>query len=168
LEAERLESERLAAERAEAQRILAAEQLMAAQAAEQAAAEQAAADAAAARAAAEQAAAEESARLAAVDPGHLASASAMLAEFSRTGATTLTQEEAEAELAQDEDDYTDDALPQPIVQRDLTDTASLLRELSSLGFEDEPSNPPPVRPAPSAPRPVSASAPKKKRGLFGR
>jgi hypothetical protein len=91
----------------------------------------------------------------------------MLAEFSRTGATTLTQEEADAEAAkQDEEEATDDALPEPIVQRDLTDTASLLRELSSLGFDDEPPSPP-IRPPASAPRPVT-TAPKKKRGLFGR
>jgi hypothetical protein len=90
----------------------------------------------------------------------------MLAEFSRTGATTLTQEEADAEAAEAEEEDPYDALPQPIVQRDLTDTASLLRELSSLGFEDEPSSPP-IRPPVSA-RPVTAAAPKKKRGLFGR
>ncbi len=141
---------------------------MAAQAAEQAATEQAAAEDAAARAAAEQVATEEAARLAAVDPGHLASASAMLAEFSRTGATTLTQEDIESEVAQEEAEEPTDGLPRPIVQRDLTDTASLLRELSSLGFEDEPANSPPARPGPSAPRPVTAAAPKKKRGLFGR
>jgi hypothetical protein len=48
-----------------------------------------------------------------------------------------------------------------------TDTASLLRELSSLGLDDDPPPPPPSRPArPTPPRPVTA--PKKKKGLFGR
>ena len=45
------------------------------------------------------------------------------------------------------------------------DTASLMRELSSLGLEDEPA---PPAPAPR-PQPVSrAPAPKKRKGLFGR
>ena len=46
-----------------------------------------------------------------------------------------------------------------------TDTASLLRELSSLGLDDEPAPAPPVRPPVG--RPVQL-APKKKKGLFGR
>jgi hypothetical protein len=55
------------------------------------------------------------------------------------------------------------------VQRDLTDTASLLRELSSLGFDDDStSRPSGTWSAPSSPRPVTAAPPKKKRGLFGR
>jgi hypothetical protein len=91
----------------------------------------------------------------------------MLSEFSRTGATTL-EAEVEVEPTVEEDEVADDGMPQPIVQRDLTDTASLLRELSSLGFEDEPSGPPPMRPGPSAPRPVQAAPTKKKKGLFGR
>ncbi|MGH8888423.1 MAG: hypothetical protein ACRDV3_01525 [Acidothermaceae bacterium] len=89
----------------------------------------------------------------------------MLSEFSRTGATTL---QAEPEATVVDDEPADEGLPQPIVQRDLTDTASLLRELSSLGFEDEPPGPSPMRPGPSAPRPVPATPAKKKKGLFGR
>ena len=48
-----------------------------------------------------------------------------------------------------------------------TDTASLLRELSSLGLDDERPHAPAGRPL--APRPVSAlPSQKKKKGLFGR
>jgi hypothetical protein len=47
-----------------------------------------------------------------------------------------------------------------------TDTAALLRELSSLGLDDDPP-PPPVRPTP--PRPISTlPSAKKRKGLFGR
>ena len=58
--------------------------------------------------------------------------------------------------------------PLPSYDRD-TDTAALLRELGSLGLDDEPSTPAPTRPARPAtpPRPVAAPA-KKKKGLFGR
>lgn len=50
---------------------------------------------------------------------------------------------------------------------DNTDTAALLRELSSLGLEEGPAASPGVRPA--APRPVGdALAAKRKKGLFGR
>jgi hypothetical protein len=50
---------------------------------------------------------------------------------------------------------------------DMADTAALLRELSSLGVEDDDSPSPPA--SPSAPRQVRPAAPekKKKRGLFG-
>jgi hypothetical protein len=53
--------------------------------------------------------------------------------------------------------------------RDMADTAALLRELSSLGLEDEPAAPTPPAPrAPARPPAPSASpAKKKKRGLFG-
>jgi len=126
------------------------------------------------------------------DPAHLSSANAarsesgaMLADFSRTGATDLptgapaSEVAGAAELADAEPDY--ESAFQPFAQRDLADTASLLRELSSLGFEDEPAppnNPTPGPPGsasghgagPSTPRPsTTASAQqKKKRGLFGR
>ncbi len=139
LEAERLEAERAAAARAEAEQ---REQERLAYEAAQASAPQ-------------------------VDPHQLASASAMLSEFSRTGATTLQQEDDEQPPP---DEVQEPEQPQPLVQRDLTDTASLLRELSSLGFEDEgPSGPPPAAPRAGSPqpRPVTTSA-KKKRGLFGR
>jgi hypothetical protein len=97
----------------------------------------------------------------------------MLSEFSRTGATTI-DESADADAdAEPEPDY--ESAFQPLAQRDLADTASLLRELSSLGFEDEPptpSGPRPGGPTPGAtpprPTPSAASQQKKKRGLFGR
>lgn len=179
LEAERLEAERLAtdeaerlateeAARVEMQRLAAEQERLAAEDAARAAAERATAEEAeraAARVETDRVEAERLAKLDATDPTHLASASAMLSEFSRTGATTL---EAEPEAPPVEEEVTDEGLPQPIVQRDLTDTASLLRELSSLGFEDEPSGPSPMRPAPSGPRPVPAAPAKKKKGLFGR
>ena len=47
-----------------------------------------------------------------------------------------------------------------------TDMASLFRELSSLGKEDEPP-PPPVRAA-GPPRPPASAPAKRKKGLFGR
>ncbi|HEY5455516.1 MAG TPA: hypothetical protein VIJ96_08595 [Acidothermaceae bacterium] len=108
------------------------------------------------------------------DPAQLASANAMLSDFSRTGSETLPQDGEEASDEAPEPDY--ESAFQPFAQRDLADTASLLRELSSLGFEDEPA-PSTPRPAPSQPpstptqpRPTAASAAqqKKKRGLFGR
>ena len=69
-------------------------------------------------------------------------------------------------VAADVHDPADD--PAPMVARDHTDTAMLLRELSSLGFSADDERP--AGPAPSAaPRPVQPSADKKKRkGLFGR
>jgi hypothetical protein len=90
----------------------------------------------------------------------------MLSEFSRTGATTLGDKPETT-------DRSAQAKPEPteyVAQRDLADTASLLRELSSLGFEDEPPIPSGPRPNPgtgqTAPRPVAAT--RKRRGLFGR
>ena len=48
---------------------------------------------------------------------------------------------------------------------EMADTAALLRELSSLGVDDET----PSAPAPASPRPIRPAVPekKKKRGLFG-
>jgi hypothetical protein len=111
------------------------------------------------------------------DSSRMASATAMLAEFSRNGATTTIDHDDASSLEESHGDYASVAddepynnIPKPFVQRDLADTASLLRELSSLGFEDEPTPPPDSRPAPATPpRQVSAPPPsKKKRGLFGR
>jgi hypothetical protein len=98
----------------------------------------------------------------------------MLSELSRTGSTTLTTDASDAggEAAQQpaQEQY------EPVAQREFADTASLLRELSSLGFEDEPPAPsgprvggqPPAG-GPATPRPAPAgAAQKKKRGLFGR
>ena len=201
-EAARLEAERIAAEEAarfaaeqQAARI-AADELARTEEERDNAAREARAQFAAAQAAAEEAAAlaaEDEARKAAelaeserieavnqmmahasaptADPRHFASANAMLSEFSRNGATTLesTDEEPAAEQAPEYE-----PMPAPVAQRDLADTASLLRELSSLGFEDEPPAPAGPRPGastpgPNAPRPVTTSAAqKKKRGLFGR
>ena len=56
-------------------------------------------------------------------------------------------------------------------ERDMADTAMLLRELSSLGLEEEDAAPPPVlRPAPARSGGNSAAKPpdKKRKGLFGR
>ena len=51
-----------------------------------------------------------------------------------------------------------------------TDMASLMRELSSLGLEDEPAPAPSQRPTPSTQRPAAGTATgqKKRKGLFGR
>ena len=58
--------------------------------------------------------------------------------------------------------------PRPSYASHDTDTASLLRELSSLGLDDDVAPPAPPRPPrPVAPRSV-APPPKKKKGLFGR
>ena len=101
---------------------------------------------------------------------------AMLSDFSRTGATDLpTDASADAEVAPAEAEPDYESAFQPFAQRDLADTASLLRELSSLGFEDEPA--PPSTPTSGSgghnpatpPRPPTTTAQqKKKRGLFGR
>ena len=61
-------------------------------------------------------------------------------------------------------EVTEDPVDEPAWYERDTDTASLLRELSSLGLDAEPS---PAPRAPSAPRPA-APAPKKRKGLFGR
>jgi hypothetical protein len=62
------------------------------------------------------------------------------------------------------------AAPPPPAPREGADKASLLRELTSLGLDDEPEGPRPA-PAPSAPRPVAApngKDAKKRKGLFSR
>ncbi|MGH8969245.1 MAG: hypothetical protein ACRDV1_04780, partial [Actinomycetes bacterium] len=61
------------------------------------------------------------------------------------------------------------AAPPPLVSRDQTDTAMLLRELSSLGFaeEDERPSTPPPSPRPSPPA-GGVDKNKKRKGLFGR
>lgn len=65
--------------------------------------------------------------------------------------------------AQDDDERT-----QPYADHD-TDTAALLRELTSLGMDDDAPAPQTTRPArPTAPRPVPSVAQKKRKGLFGR
>jgi hypothetical protein len=65
-----------------------------------------------------------------------------------------------------------DDVPPPMVERDMADTAMLLRELSSLGFatDDDRSaaSPPPSQAAPPRQAPRSIDPKKKKKGLFGR
>jgi hypothetical protein len=65
-----------------------------------------------------------------------------------------------------------DDVPSPMVERDMADTAMLLRELSSLGFatDDDRSaaTPPPPQAAPPRPAPRAIDPKKKKKGLFGR
>jgi hypothetical protein len=66
-----------------------------------------------------------------------------------------------------------DDVPSPMVERDMADTAMLLRELSSLGFatDDDRSAaaPPPSRASPPRQAPKAIVDPKKKKkGLFGR
>ncbi|MDP3712976.1 MAG: DUF4388 domain-containing protein [Mycobacteriales bacterium] len=189
-EAERLAAEAAAAEAerasaeaaAEAERLAAEQAAQAAEVAAQLREEQAAAEAAdmAAREAAKEAekdARAEAQRLAAeareaeqaaapaVDPSAQAAAFAELS----SAADSFTQPEPEVAAAPAADaEWDDDPMPS-YAPRD-TDTAALLRELSSLGFDDEP--PPvaaPSRPAPSPARPAAAAAATKKRkGLFGR
>ncbi len=92
-------------------------------------------------------------------------ASALLSELSR---------EYDAEEAEE----VEDEVPEPAVEYEpgdpadeahpsvhLNDTASLMRELSFLGLDDPPDNPP-VSSPPS--RPYTPSAQKKRKGLFGR
>jgi hypothetical protein len=55
-----------------------------------------------------------------------------------------------------------------LAMSEYTDTAALLRELSSLGVEDDDRPAPSAPAAPPRPRPVPAQDKKKKRGLFGR
>lgn len=62
----------------------------------------------------------------------------------------------------DIDPADDDAIDEPYARKD-TDTASLMRELSSLGLEDDLAPSPPL---PRAPAPAVPAA--KKKGLFGR
>ena len=59
----------------------------------------------------------------------------------------------------------DDDRPTPLFDRSMTDTASLLRELSGLFHADDPEPPKPSSPSPRAPAPPPQ---KKKKGLFGR
>jgi len=76
-------------------------------------------------------------------------------------------------LAEPEEPQVEDVEPDDepaYIDRD-TDTAALLRELSSLGLDDDPpSSPAPVRPPTTSPRPVSGTSTqtKKRKGLFGR
>ena len=193
LEAERLEAERLAAEE-EAARIAAEEEAAHLEAA-RIAAEEAARLAAeeeqarleteqeAARIAAERADAEDEAwaeywareaRAAEATSQREAAASALLTQLS---AEPVTVEPEEVEPAAEVEEPVDEPPvrePAAVGARtpainEMADTAALLRELSSLGLDDEPAQPPAPRSAP-APRPANrpaATEKKKKRGLFG-
>jgi len=87
---------------------------------------------------------------------------AAFAELSASAAVTVAEPAQAAAPVMELDDE-----PMPSYHQD-TDTAALMRELSSLGLDDDPPPPPPTRPArPATPRPVAAPA-KKKKGLFGR
>jgi hypothetical protein len=54
--------------------------------------------------------------------------------------------------------------PEPLEPVQFADTASLLRELSSLQHDDSA----PPQPAPTVTRPIAAPPPKRRKGLFGR
>ncbi|MCA1823905.1 MAG: hypothetical protein LC640_06510, partial [Frankia sp.] len=111
-------------------------------------------------------------RASAVARGAAAATFREMNEASRAGAEPTT-EAAEEESAADVDEAAEPE-PEPAAAG-FTDTASLLRELSSLGFENEPGAPATPRgggngASPrSAParRPAPAEKPKKRKGLFG-
>ena len=144
----------------EERRAASEEQAAAAAEAEALAAEQAAADAHAAVQAKADVEDEENSRLAAQRAG----ASDAFAELSATAASSSDV------LVQAEEDPTEvEEILEPAYKEPDTDMASLFRELSSLGMDDEPA-PAPARPAPNPARPPAAApaASKKKKGLFGR
>jgi hypothetical protein len=93
--------------------------------------------------------------------------SAMLREIGATSA--LPPAEAPDEPEPEQAEEPEQAQQGPYYAQSDTDMASLLRELSSLGFGDETPPPPPPppasRPAPAQPAPVEK---KKRKGLFGR
>ena len=188
-----LETERLAAEEAERERqaVAAADRLAAEEAqrvtqeAERTAAaaeadrlaaeelERAAAAAEAVRLAAEEAERAAAERAAAYDAGAAAAergdVAAALSDFSASSPTAQPEPapapEPVAEPAAAADQYAAPTRP-----RD-SDTASLLRELSSLGFDDDaPPSPQAPRPPAAPPRPPARppEPPKKRKGLFGR
>ncbi|MCW2707899.1 MAG: hypothetical protein JWM22_1741 [Frankiales bacterium] len=99
-----------------------------------------------------------------------AHAADVFAELSATAASagdTLVETVVEASLETHQDVDEIDDRPLPTYPPADTDMASLFRELSSLGLDDEPSAPSPSRPAPRA-TPPAAPAKQKKKGLFGR
>jgi hypothetical protein len=191
LAAEQEEAARLAAEQEEAARLAAEQEEAARLAAEEEATRLAAEEEAARWAAAE----EEAARLAAEEEAEGERLAAVADEAARIAASTLTDltsqaietpksepevddAEPEAEPSND-DDFFGSAVPDQrsgLRYDEGLDTASLLRELSSLGMEEEaPPQPPPPAPArPASQRPAAQkSAPakpaaKKRKGLFGR
>jgi hypothetical protein len=123
----------------------------------------------AAQEAAEEAARRESAR------DHMASATALLVELS-TASGGIQVEEPAATV--DDEIVEEEVVEEPVpvaatigsFRAEMADTAALLRELSSLGLDEEPpSAPAPPPRTPSARPPTQVPDPrKKKRGLFGR
>lgn len=143
------------------------------------------AEAAADRAAAEEvarvaASEQEAARIAAAEAARVAAEqeTARLAaeqEMARLAAEELARVAAEQAVAAAMQALAEQAPPPaPTGAPVMTDTASLMRELSSLGFDDEPASTPmpsrPNAPAGAAPRTSAAQADKgkKRKGLFGR
>ena len=111
------------------------------------------------------------------DPAELASASALLAEFNQLTTSTPDAHDTHDEPsstrgrldpaatpADEPDTVVDIEFAYPTSPKDMADTASLLRELSSLGADDSAS------PAPAAHgvRQPAPAQPKKRKGLFGR
>jgi hypothetical protein len=158
----RLTAEEQARQSVEAQAQVAAEQEAARQAAERAAADRTPVEAG------------PSDHDVATGAARAAQAASMLTELNRVmpvqaGAAPVDGPPAEAAApapVAEVHDPADD--PAPMVARDHTDTAMLLRELSSLGFGADDERPAGPSSAPP-PRPVQQSPDKKKRkGLFGR
>jgi hypothetical protein len=90
----------------------------------------------------------------------------VMSEFTAAAAAVATAAEEAPEPA-DADFFVQPApAPVPAMASEMTDKASLLRELSSLGLEDEPPVSAPTRPPPN--RPAPAEKKPKRRGLFGR
>ena len=163
--AEAAEAARFAEERARVE-----EELRQA-AAEQAAAEEAAhaataAEGEAAKLSAEQAAAEAEHEEQVRANAQRASASDAFAELSASAASAHDVQVLEVDAPADEPEDQVEEAPLPTYGSADTDMASLFRELSSLGMDDEPP-PAPARPAASPPRAPAAPV-KKKKGLFGR
>ena len=186
---ERAEAERVAAEEArlEIERLAAEE--AARQEAERLAAEEAArqeAERLAAEEAAAHAAAEEAARAAAEpdpdpdpdpepEPVSAFEVTALLRDLNDTPApdTVETVEEYVSDEYVPEGRPMTPADPEPAYangsRAGLSETAALLRELTSLGLDDEPSPPAPANaPAPTRSVPPAKEQPKKRKGLFGR
>lgn len=112
-----------------------------------------------------------------------AAATALLVELSNEAAPAQPDEADEEDPEPDEEEPESEAeleVPEPEselpaatdVPREMADTAALLRELTSLGVDDDRRSTPPAPSTPSRRPPVSrpaasAAARKKKRGLFG-
>jgi hypothetical protein len=102
----------------------------------------------------------------------MASATALLVELSAQAVDVPVQPtpvDAPDDVADDDEDEQQVAVSVGAPMFEMTDTAALLRELSSLGVEDDaPSAPAPAPRSPSRPSTPTIDPKKKKRGLFGR